>query len=177
MITAVTLALALAFEPAESDVMRRSPRDPREPLLTGFMLWRIGYVSLLMVTATFGLFLWERAQGTEIDTARTVAVNTLVIAEVFYLLTVRYIQAPALTPAGLTDNRAVLIAIALVIVFQLLFTHTPILQQLFHTTDLDAEAWLRIVAVGVAILIAVEIEKLVVRRISRRRAPNAHGSH
>ena len=98
MITAVTLALALAFEPAESDVMRRSPRDPREPLLTGFMLWRIGYVSLLMVTATFGLFLWERAQGTEIDTARTVAVNTLVIAEVFYLLTVRYIQAPALTP-------------------------------------------------------------------------------
>nr|MDJ0889489.1 cation-transporting P-type ATPase [Desulfobacterales bacterium] len=177
MITAVTLALALAFEPAESDVMRRSPRDPREPLLTGFMLWRIGYVSLLMVTATFGLFLWERAQGTEIDTARTVAVNTLVIAEVFYLLTVRYIQAPALTPAGLTDNRAVLIAIALVIVFQLLFTHTPVLQQLFHTTDLDAEAWLRIVAVGVAILIAVELEKLVVRRLFRRRAPNALGSH
>ncbi|MDA1108160.1 MAG: HAD-IC family P-type ATPase [Proteobacteria bacterium] len=32
MVTAVTLALALAFEPAEADVLRRPPRDPRAPI-------------------------------------------------------------------------------------------------------------------------------------------------
>ncbi len=98
MITAVTLALALVFEPAESDVMRRKPRDVHAPMLSGFMTWRILFVSVLMVIGTFGLFLWERLQGTDIETARTVAVNTLVIAEVFYLFNTRYPDRPGAQP-------------------------------------------------------------------------------
>jgi magnesium-transporting ATPase (P-type) len=176
MITAVTLALALAFEPAEADVMRRPPRNSRERLLTGFMLWRIGFVSLLMVAGTFGLFLWERLQGIDIETARTVAVNTLVVAEVFYLLSARYIRAPALTWEGLAGNRVALLAIGLVIVFQLLFTYTGIFQQLFHTRAIDADAWLRIIAIGALILIAVELEKLVLRNLTGRAAA-AHRSN
>ena len=63
------------------------------------MNWRILFVSLLMVTGTFGLFLWERLSGSDIDTARTVAVNTLVVAEVFYLFNTRYLTAPVLNRA------------------------------------------------------------------------------
>src|SRR5690606_1251481 len=48
MVTAVTLALALAFEPAEAGLMQRPPRDPRQPLLSGLLLWRIVFVSLLL---------------------------------------------------------------------------------------------------------------------------------
>ena len=59
MITAVTFSLALAFEPPERDVMQRTPRNPGEALLSGFLVWRIVMVSLLLVTACFGLFLWE----------------------------------------------------------------------------------------------------------------------
>jgi magnesium-transporting ATPase (P-type) len=44
MITAVTLALALAFEPSEKGIMRRPPRDPDEPIVSGYLLWRIGFV-------------------------------------------------------------------------------------------------------------------------------------
>ena len=65
MVTAVTLGLALAFEPAESDVMARPPRRPDEPLLSRFLLWRIAFVSLILLAGTFGLFLYERAQGAE----------------------------------------------------------------------------------------------------------------
>ena len=101
MITAVTLALALAFEPAESRVMRRPPRPPSEPLLTPFLLWRIGFVSLVLLTGTFGLFVWERSAGTDIETARTVAVNTLVLFEAFYLLSARRLYAPGLCRAAL----------------------------------------------------------------------------
>ena len=57
MVTAVTLALALAFEPPESHVMKNPPRDPAQPMLTGFMWWRISFVALIMVVVTFGLFL------------------------------------------------------------------------------------------------------------------------
>jgi magnesium-transporting ATPase (P-type) len=63
MITAVTLALAIAFEQPEADIMRRRPRDPREPLLSGFLIWRIGFVAALLVAGSLGLFLWEQARG------------------------------------------------------------------------------------------------------------------
>ncbi len=166
MITAVTLALTLAFEPAEQDVMRRRPRDPREPVLSGFLVWRILFVSLILVTGTFGLFLWEREHGASIELARTVAVNTLVLFEVFYLLSARYILAPALTRAGLTGNRFVLYAIAMLLVIQLGFTYLGPMQTLFATSDLGAMAWLRIILVASLVLFLVEAEKLLLRRFS-----------
>jgi magnesium-transporting ATPase (P-type) len=167
MITAVTLALALAFEPAESDIMRRPPRSATEPLLNRFMAWRILFVSLLMVTGTFGLFIWARMQGTDIDTARTISVNTLVVAEIFYLLNVRFLTAPVLNRKGLLGNRYVLIAIALVTVFQLLFTYLPVMQQVFSTRGLGPADWGRILAFGVALFLVVELEKWLLVRLAR----------
>jgi magnesium-transporting ATPase (P-type) len=164
MITAVTLALSLVFEPAESDVMRRRPRDVRAPMLSGFMTWRILFVSVLMVLGTFGLFLWERLQGTDIDTARTVAVNALVIAEVFYVFNTRYLTAPVLNRNGLLGNRYVLIAVGTVLFFQLLFTYLPLMQVFFSTAPVDLDSWLRILGVGILVFLAVEVEKAIVRR-------------
>jgi magnesium-transporting ATPase (P-type) len=164
MITAVTLALTLAFEPAERDVMKRPPRDPQEPLLSGFLIWRIVFVSFILVIGTFGLFLWERGNGASIEVARTVAVNTLVMFEIFYLITARYLYAPALTAEGLTGNRYVLYAIVLLIIFQLGFTYLPPMQTLFHTANISLEDWVKIVLIASAVLILVEVEKYILRR-------------
>ncbi len=164
MVTAVTLALALAFEPAESDVMRRPPRNPREPLLYRFLLWRILFVSAVLVAGTFGLFLWERAQGTGIEEARTIAVNTLVMFEVFYLFTTRFLWAPAYTIDGLFGSRYVLLAIALVLTLQMLFTYAPPMQVLFGTVAIDLETWSRILPIAFSVFILVELEKVIVRR-------------
>ncbi len=164
MITAVTLALALAFEPAESRIMQRPPRNTRDALLSPFMIWRIVFVSFLMVAATFGLFLWERQGGASIELARTVAVNTLVVAEIFYLFNTRYITAPAISKQGLLGSRYVLIAILTVVIFQLLFTYLPLMQLFFNSTALPVEAWGRIILVGLLLFSLVEIEKWVVRR-------------
>jgi magnesium-transporting ATPase (P-type) len=161
MITAVTLALALAFEPPESDVMRRPPRDPREPLIGPFLLWRLTYVSAILVVGTFGLFVWVRALGAELEFARTVAVNTLVIFEAFYLLNSRYLHAPVMNRRGLFGNHYALWAIALVVLFQLLFTYTAPMQALFGTVPLDATTWGVIVLVGSSVFFFVELEKLL----------------
>jgi len=168
MITAVTLALALAFEPPESNVMRRPPRDPLEPMLSGFLIWRIAFVSLILVSGTFGMFLWEREHGASIELARTVAVNTLVMFEIFYLLNARYLLAPSLTLEGLSGNRYVLLAIGLLVVFQILFTYLPPMQVLFGTADIGIDAWLRILAVGSSVLILVELEKAVIRHATHQ---------
>ncbi|MDX1594637.1 MAG: cation-transporting P-type ATPase [Gammaproteobacteria bacterium] len=166
MITAVTLALALAFEPSEPSVMQRPPREPDEPILSLYMLWRIVLVAVVMVAGTFGLYVWERDSGASVELARTVAVNTLVMFEIFYLLNSRFMHAPVLNRAGLLGNRYVLWAIGLVLVFQMLFTYAPWMQFLFRTASLDGAAWLRIVLVGATVLLIVEAEKWLARRLA-----------
>lgn len=131
MITAITLALALAFEPAEKGVMKRLPRDPREPLLSSFLIWRIIFVSSIIIIGTFGLFLWNRLHEMPIAVARTVAVNTLVMFEVFYLFNTRYLKEAVLNRQGLLGNHSVHIAVVLVIAAQLLFTYAKPFQLLF----------------------------------------------
>lgn len=164
MITAVTLALTLAFEPAERYVMKRTPRDPGEPLLTGFLIWRIIFVSIILVTGTFGLFLWERESGASIELARTVAVNTLVMFELFYLFSARYLLSPALTYDGLTGNKYVLYAIAFLVIIQIGFTYLEPMQMLFATVSMSIDSWLRIIIVTSSVLILVEAEKYLIRK-------------
>jgi magnesium-transporting ATPase (P-type) len=164
MVTTVTLALAFAFEPGEAGVMERPPRRPNEPLLSGFLAWRIVLVSVIMVAGIFGLFLQERAAGADLATARTVAVNTLVMFEVFYLWNSRHLLASVLSREGLFGSRPALIAIGLVLGLQLLFTYAPPLQFLFETRSVDAGTWLQIVLVASSVLFLVELEKWLLRR-------------
>lgn len=170
MVTSSTLGLALAFEPAESGIMNRHPRPTGERLLSGFFIWRVIMISVLMMAAALGLFLWELNMGTPLDTARTMAVNAVVVAEVFYLLNSRFILAPVLTREGLTGNRYVLYAIALCVAQQLAYTHAPLLQNIFSSTDLTLMEWSKVLAAGLLIFSVAELEKAVIRktRLGRR---------
>ena len=70
-------------------LMQRPPRRRNEPLLGARLLWRIGYVSLIMVAACFGMFEWMRAGGASLEAARTAAVNAIVAVEIAYLFNIR----------------------------------------------------------------------------------------
>lgn len=164
MITAVTLALSLAFEPPEPGVMSRPPRDPKAPLLTPFLIWRIGFVSLILVIGTFGLFLWERANGADINFARTVAVNTIVGFEVFYLINTRFLKETSLTPEGILGNSYAIAAVVLVILFQMVFTYVPFMQKLFGVSSIYLVSWIRIIIVSSSVLFFVELEKYILRK-------------
>ncbi|TVR82255.1 MAG: HAD family hydrolase [Rhodospirillales bacterium] len=164
MVSAVTLGMAFAWERAEGDIMQRPPRPTDEPLLSGFMLWRIGFVGLLLLVGAGLLFLQEQSRPeTSLEFARTVAVNALVAGEIFYLLNARFFHKPSYSREALIGSRAALLAIAIAVALQLLFTYAPFMNHLFGTEPLDAEAWARCLAVGVAVFVLVEIEKAIVR--------------
>jgi len=163
MITAVTLALTLAFEPPERNIMSRKPRKPNEPLLSGLLVWRILFVSLIMVAGAFGLFLWERALGTDIKQAQTVTVNTLVVFEMFYIFNSRYLYHSVLNVHGLFGNLWIWLAVFTLILFQMAFTYSPPMQMLFGTVGLDALTWRMIIAVASSVFILVELEKFFIR--------------
>ncbi len=169
MVTAVTLALSLAFEPPEQNVMQRPPRDAHEPILTRHLIWRILFVSFIMMGGTMGMFLWEIKQGASIEYARTVAVNTLVMFEIFYLFNSRYISASVFNWAGFTGNRYVLMTIVILIIFQLGFTYLSPMQALFGTTAIDFSMWLKILFVSSSVLFLVELEKYFVRCMERNK--------
>lgn len=164
MVTAVTLSLAFAFERPEANIMNRPPRDPAEPLVNGFMLWRIAFVTVLMVLASFGLFLWEQSLGASVEASRTVAVNALVVAEMFYLFNCRSLHGSILNREGFLGNTLALQAIGLLFLVQLGFTYLPTMQTLFHTAPIDATAWLRILVAGALLLLIVEGEKFLLAR-------------
>ncbi len=164
MVTAVTLSLAIAFERPEPGLMARPPRDPKEPLVNGFMLWRIGFVTVLLVATSFGMFIWELDRGMGLEFARTAAVNTLVMGQIFYLFNCRRLTGSVLSKEGFFGNRIALKAIALLIALQLAMTHLPFKQALFGTDHLNAETWLRVMLAGMLVLLAVEAEKAFWRR-------------
>jgi magnesium-transporting ATPase (P-type) len=163
MVSAVTLALALAFERPEPEVMREPPRDPREPLLTRFMAWRIVFVTLFLVAGAFGLYLWELERGMPLEVARTASVNALVTGEIFYLFNCRRLTAPVVGWSGFAGNPVVLLTVAVLILLQALFTFLPLMQTLFATAPLDASTWGRILLFGGAVYGGVEIEKALIR--------------
>jgi magnesium-transporting ATPase (P-type) len=164
MITAVTLALALAFEPAESGIMRRPPRPPDEPMLSGYLIWRIGFVSVLIAAAAILLFNRRLEAGASLEAARTVAVNTLVAGQLFYLFNSRFINRSALTFTGLLANRQALVAVGALVLFQLGFTYLNRAHVLFGTASLPMGEWPWIVAAGLGVFGLVEVEKAILRR-------------
>ena len=168
MVTAVTLALALAFEPAEPGVMARSPRSPSEPLITRMLALRIVYVSLLMIAVTFSIFRWEISRGSSLEVARTAAVNMLVFGELVYLFNVRRFTDSGWTWDTVTGNPVALWMGALLMGLQLLFTYSVPLQQVFQTAPLDLASWLMILALGLGLFVAVEAQKAVLRRLNVR---------
>lgn len=169
MVTSVTLAVALAFEPPEPGAMQRPPRPPAEPLITRLLLARVVYVSLLMMGMTFGVFEWSLARGESLEAARTAAVNMLVVGELVYLFNSRHFVAHSLARDTLTANRVALWASIALVAMQIAFTYAPPLQFMFSTVALDAVTWALILALGLLKFLAVEAEKAVLRRFGVQR--------
>ena len=170
MVTTVALDLTLAFEPAEPGTMQRPPRSPKEPLLSGFLLWRVVFVSMLFVAGAFGVFFYALDEGHSLEVARTMVVNTVVVMEIFYLFSIRYVHGPSITWRGVVGTRAVLIGVALVVAMQFAFTYLPWMQSIFGTAPVGLVDGLLIVGVGVALLLLVEIEKRIVSGILATRS-------
>jgi magnesium-transporting ATPase (P-type) len=174
MVTSSALGLALAFEPAEPGIMRRRPRPPSAPLLSRLGVWRIVLVSVAMMVSGLGLFLWALGQGTSLEAARTMAVNTVVMAEMFYLLGSRHVTDTVLSREGLLGNPYVLLSLAACVPLQLAFTYWPFLQEVFGSAALTGTQWLWVVAAGSLTFWVVELEKAVLRATGLAARFHAH---
>jgi len=166
LVLTVTLGLVLAFEPTEPGTMERRPRAAGAPLLSPFLLWRIMLVSVLMGAMALGIFFYAQHVGHDIDTARTMVVNMLIVGEIFYLFNVRFLHMRSLTLRGAMGTPIVLAAIVAVVIAQLLFTYAPFMHDIFDSRPLSLTDGLMIIGVGAAMFAVLELEKLAAHRLA-----------
>jgi magnesium-transporting ATPase (P-type) len=174
MVTSVALGLVISFEPHERDVMLRPPRAVDRPIVTGFGLWRILFIGLALLCFTLLAFFWMKSQGVSDSLARTVAVNALIIGQVFYLMNSRYLLGSSLSLKAHTGNKYLPLAIVAVVILQLLFTYTTPFQAIFGTEAIPLRLWPWLLAGGLVFFLVVETEKFIIRSSdSLRRAITA----
>jgi magnesium-transporting ATPase (P-type) len=163
MVTSVALGLVISFEPHELDVMRRLPRAVYRPIVDGFGVWRVIFVGLALLTLTLWAFFWMQSQGVSGELARAVAVNALVIGQIFYLLNSRYKLDSSLSLKAHLGNKYLPLGIGAVVILQLLFTYAPPLQALFDTEAVPLRIWPWLLLGGFVFFLMVEAEKLIIR--------------
>ncbi|TCS42519.1 cation-translocating P-type ATPase [Reinekea marinisedimentorum] len=166
MVTAITLALALAFEPPEQGVMERKPRKRMQSLITLPLLGRMLLVGVYSALTVYWLFSHARNAGVDIDQARTIAVNALVTIEAFYLLNCRFLHSHIFHRSFLNGILPTVIALLAIAVFQLLLTYFGLFQAVFGTAPIGLGSWAMIFTAAVPILFIVEVEKLIWRSVS-----------
>ncbi len=168
LITAVTLGIALALEPTEDNTMRRPPRPRHQPLLTGELLWHIILVSILFLCGVFGIYHYAVDQGYSIGLARTMALNTLVVMEIFHLFFIRNIYGKSLTWKAVRGTKVVWTVVVIITIAQFAITYLPLLQKIFATDAIPFWYGVLIIGIGVALFAIIETEKqlrLAFRRI------------
>lgn len=167
LVTSVTLALALAFEPSEENIMNRPPRQPDAPILSSLLLWRIIFVSALLLAGCFGFFIYGIKLNMDVAVARSMAVNALVIGQVGYLFNTRQIHNYPYKLKNIFRGRAVWLAVIGVVFLQLIFTYLPWMQNIFQVKSLSILQWIYIIIYGFLVIFLIEFEKIVIRYFRR----------
>lgn len=166
MTTAVFLGLMLAFEPKEEGIMQRQPRELKQPILSREIVGRIISVSSLLLLGAFGLFQWSVAQGASLEESRSIAVTLFVVVQSFFLLNCRRLNGSIFTMSWQT-NPWIVVGIASMICAQLAFLYLPFMNVLFQSAPISASYWVVMVAYGIAVMILIELEKMLWRRMKR----------
>ena len=176
LVTAIALALPLAFEVKEPNVMNRPPRKPDEALFNGFVTFRVFFVSILMTVVTIVLFNWEYAYSLKTGMAQTdalarsqsIAVTFIIFFQIFYLINCRSLK-DSVFKIGLFSNGFIFLGIGSIMLLQAMFLYTPFMQKVFGTASLDGKGLFISFVAGSLIFIVISIEKWILRELLNKK--------
>lgn len=184
LVATVALALPLAFETRERNVMQRPPRSPKEPVLSGFVIVRTFVVATLMCAGATGLFYQEYfrelpllgtpgheslTEAIVLAEAQTMAVTTVILFQIFYLLNCRSLRH-SLRSLGIFSNKTIFVGIGTLLALQAAFIYAPFMQAIFGSAPLQPLDLLWATLVGAIILPVISIEKWVHKHRAARHA-------
>ncbi|MGL4753093.1 MAG: cation-translocating P-type ATPase [Aeromonadaceae bacterium] len=164
MVSAITLALPLAFEPLDTQLMNKPPRAPHQPLLS-VSHWTLivlaAVVISLLTLLQYQLALWHDLTATQ---ASTLAMQGLIACEMSFLVNCRYLERTTFNRRAWLEHSGIWLAFVILLLLQLLLTYLPPLQQAFATATLTASDWLMVGSQGAISYVLLELIKRVLRR-------------
>lgn len=175
LVATISLALPLAFEAKERNIMNRPPRKPKEPLLNPFVIFRTILVAVIITLAGIGLFLKEftsamNAGGVSSDAlseAQTMAVTSIVFLQIFYMLNCRSLRE-SIFNIGVFSNYTIFVGIGILLALQIAYVHLPFMNQLFGSSALSFQSWLESALCGAVVLPVISIEKFIRNKWKKR---------
>jgi Ca2+-transporting ATPase len=165
-------AIALGFEPAEPDVMKRKPRPPKESIFAQGVGFHVLWVGLWIGACTLLGFIWAlHRHGGEIVSpsdnalalARTVAFSVLALSQVFEVSAIHggnasFLQMP------LSRNKLLWLAVVLTAVLQMIVIYAPFAQDIMNTVSLNGVELIVSWLLAGSLFPVVELEKFLRRR-------------
>lgn len=154
--------LALASEPAESNIMKRPPRSPQRNIFGGSMAWHILWVGLLMGLITLSVQAW--AIRNEILHGQTMAFSVLCFSQLGHVMAIRS-NRESIFKIGIFSNRPMLLALTVTIFLQMMIIYLPVFNKVFKTQPLTLYELIITIAASSIVFWAVEFEKLLKSRL------------
>lgn len=164
MVTAVTVALALAFESLEKGSMDRPPRSTDAKLLSRYYIFRIIFVSLLIGISIMIMNTNLINDGYDEAVVNTLTLHALVFAQLFHMFNVRNERNFAFNE-DFFKNKAAFVVSGILIAIQLLVTYVPFLYQALGLVPIELGYWIFPILIGVLVFVVVEIEKVITKRV------------
>ncbi|EOH59560.1 HAD-IC family P-type ATPase [Enterococcus mundtii] len=168
MVTTITLSYALGFEQASKDTMSRPPRDPNQGILTKYNVFRIFYVSLLIIIPAYWLAMQFEGQALQ----QTVLLQNIVAAQAIYMINCRE-QVDASLNKGFFQNKFLFISLGILFVLQTGVIYLPFAQQVIETTSLSFAQHLPILVNVLLLFTIVEVEKRISKTWIKRKEREA----
>ena len=164
-------ALALAFDPANSDIMQRKPIKPGKGIFTKGMTWRVVYQGIMIGGLTLAAFMIGLATTKEpigtltldqskIEVGQTMAFVTLALSELVHVFNVRD-NKKSIFKTGIFNNMKLIGAIIISAVLMFVILLIPGLREIFSIPVLPKENIIELICLVLAPIVIVEIFKLL----------------
>lgn len=160
LVTDGTSDIALSLEPAESNVMDRSPEHPNAPLLGRHLLGQIIFSGVIMTVATVGVFGYVMKNGGDLQYARTMAFTLLAVTSLVSVWSFRSLKQ-TIMKRGLWQNPWVFVSMIFSLALQVSAIYVPSFRTFFDTVPLSLSDWLIITIVTLISVIMMDLRKLI----------------
>jgi len=157
--------VALAFEPGERGVLGRKPRPSRERILSALMIQRTLLMGSILGFGTFIVYYLELVNGVSVESARSVALTTMVFFQFYQALNCRS-ETLSIFEMNPLSNPFLFVSMIGAFYAHLAVLYVPALQYVFRTVPLDLNQWVVVALSSVTIVIGVELDKYFRRRKS-----------
>jgi Ca2+-transporting ATPase len=152
--------MALAFEASEEGIEYQRPRPRGEHIISRLMIKRLVVIGVVLALGTLAVFAWDISRGSGIGHARTEALTTMVLYQLFNVFNVRS-ETKSVFRMNPISNPFLFLSIVASVIAQVAVIYWQPLQAIFQTTPLSFVDWLLIVPVAFSVIVVMEMDKAI----------------